>query len=224
MQGVLRNSTLAKEFIEGGGLDRLLDIADLPCIPMQAGHAPSGISVATITVFSTLGEHDQGRIAKALVQSARTTMDKVSDLWRGEATWDDGLGDKLPILRGLVIRLAYLSNFFAGVSTGPSKTAIPLLKSLGELESFIEDIGLLHRKTMMAVAMFRVKEAPEKDGSPEDIKGSAGKYLSTRLYSGLTKMFKCKNLRLYPINVLTDSLRPTVVLQANSGTGTSSSG
>jgi hypothetical protein len=192
LQGVLRNSTLAKEFIDGGGLDRLLDIADLPCIPMQAGHAPSGISVATITVFSTLGEHDQGRIAKALVESVRTTMDKVPTMWQEDSSWD-ALGDKLPILRGLVIRLAYLSNFFASVSTGPSKSATPLLKSLSDSESFVEDVGLLHRRTMLAVANFRVHEVPEKEGTLEETKGSAGKYLSTRLYSGLTKMFKCES-------------------------------
>jgi len=168
---------------------------------MQAGHAPSGISVATITVFSTLGEHDQGRIAKALVQSVRTTMDKVPTMWQEDSSWD-ALGDKLPILRGLVIRLAYLSNFFASVSTGPSKSATPLLKSLSDSESFsesfIEDVGLLHRRTMLAVANFRVHEVPEKEGPLEETKGSAGKYLSTRLYSGLTKMFKCKFSRSWP--------------------------
>lgn len=196
MQGVLRNHTLAKEFIDGGGLDLLLDIADLPCIPMQAGHAPSAISVSTITVFSTLGEHDQGRIAKALVDSVRTTMTKVSGMWQDDSSWE-GLGDKLPILRGLVIRLAYLSNFFASVSTGPSKSATPLLKALGEFDSFVEDVGLLHRQTMLAVAKFRVQEAPEKDGTLEETKGSAGKYLSTRLYSGLTKMFKCMSAQTH---------------------------
>lgn len=188
----MRNSTLAKEFIDGGGLDRLLDIADLPCIPMQAGHAPSGISVATITVFSTLGEHDQGRIAKALIESVRTTMDKVPEMWQGEGEWI-GLGDKLPILRGLTIRLAYLSNFFAAVSAGPSKSATPLLQVLGEAENLIHDVGLLHRKTMLAVANFRVNEAPKEDGTPEETKGSGGKYLSTRLFAGLTKMFKCES-------------------------------
>jgi hypothetical protein len=94
----------------------------------------------------------------------------------------------------LVIRLAYLSNFFASVSTGPSKSATPLLKSLSDSESFVEDVGLLHRRTMLAVANFRVHEVPEKEGTLEETKGSAGKYLSTRLYSGLTKMFKCEFL------------------------------
>jgi hypothetical protein len=120
-------------------------------------------------------------------------MDKVPTMWQDEVHWEE-LGDKLPILRGLVIRLAYLSNFFAAVSTGPSKTATPLLKALSDSQSFVEDVGLLHRKTMLAVAKFRISEVPEKDGIPEETQGSAGKYLSTRLYSGLTKMFKCESI------------------------------
>jgi hypothetical protein len=185
---------LAKEFIEGGGLNRLLDIADLPCIPIQAGHAPSDISVATITVFTTLGEHDQGRIATALLQSARTTMAKVPQLWQteGEASWN-GLGDKLPIVRGLIIRLAYLSNFMVGISAGPSRTVTSLLKAVShpDNDDFIRDLGTLHQKTMLAVANFRVHEAAP-EGSPEAPTASAGKYLSGRMYSGLTKMFKCE--------------------------------
>jgi hypothetical protein len=179
--------------VDGGGLELLLDIADLPCIPMQAGHAPSGISVATITVFSTLGEHDHERIAKALVSSVRTTMDKVPDMWKGDGEWLI-FGDKLPVLRGLTIRLAYLSNFFATVSAGPSKSTTPLLNVLcdAQNESFIQDVGLLHRKTMLAVAGFRVNEAPKEDGTPDETKGSGGKYISTRLYMGLTKLFKCE--------------------------------
>jgi hypothetical protein len=44
---------------------------------------------------------------------------------------------------------------------------------------------------MLAVANFRVHEAAP-EGSPEAPTASAGKYLSGRMYSGLTKMFKCE--------------------------------
>lgn len=189
LQGLLRNSTLSKEFIQQGGLVKLLDTADLPCIPIHAGHGPTGLFAATLGVYQTVGEHNHVEMTMALLRSVEGAMAKVSDLWKKELSWDD-LGHRVPILRGLIVRIANLSNYYINLPPHQYRNATPLLKVLGGSNCFLRDTGLFHRAIMVAVSRLKIQETGNADAPLDDPKGSAAKYLSARLYSGLTKMYK----------------------------------
>lgn len=194
LQGILRNSALSKEFIEAGGLTMLLDTADLPCIPMHTGHDISALYGAILSVLQTIGEHDYIEVAKALVDSVSGAMEKVQDLWKGEQSWH-AIGDHLAPLRGLVVRLANLSDFYNHLPPSQHRVATSLIKVVNTASdgNFIKDAGQFHRMTMLVAASFKIEEDPESEKVVEDPKGSASKYLSSRLYTGFTKIFKCRS-------------------------------
>lgn len=188
---------MAKEFAAISGIETLLEISELPCIPMQLGNNPSILHLAVVNVLQNLGEGDPSATATALLDSVKRSMAQVEEYWNGdrnrEGSWRD-LGDKLPILRGLVPRLFYVNNFFAGLPLSQTRNPASLLDLLrkGKDDTFLENLGKLHRSAMTAVAHFRAESPPKEDGTNDDLKGPAGKYLSARLYTGMARMFKCE--------------------------------
>jgi E3 ubiquitin-protein ligase HUWE1 len=171
----------------------LLDIPELPCIPMQAGHTHSSLHISAINVFQVLGEADAVLTARALLDSVKSSLSTLEEYWKGKKEWWD-LSDKLSVFRGMIARLFYVTNFFAGLPLSQSRNPISMLEELkkGPNDSFVEDLGRFQRSAMLAVAKYRADSPPKDDGSNDDLKGPAGKYLSARLYSGMGKTFKCE--------------------------------
>lgn len=152
---------------------------------------------AILSVLQGLGEHDYASVATALIESVAKAMAKVNDLCKNERSWDSLNDEDLPTLRGLIVRLANLSDLYINLPPTQHRSAPALVKAVNGASggNFIRDAGILHRTTMLVVSSLKIKESAESEGPVEDPKGSAAKYLSSRLYSGLTKMFKCK----YPV-------------------------
>lgn len=215
----MRNSTLSKEFVQAGGLKLLLDTADLPCIPMHLGHGPGGLYGTVLGMLQTIGEHDYTEVATALLDSVIVAMNKVQDIWKEGHPWDD-LGDRLPVLRGLIVRLSNLSNYFISLPPTQHRSVLPMLKAVGAASngSFLKDAGEFHRTTMSAVSTFKVREGTEEDTPMDDAKGSAAKYLSSRLYTGFTKVFRCecpsRMTRARESALDTNSIHPFAISQA----------
>lgn len=202
----MRNSTLSREFIQAGGLTLLLDTADLPCIPMHLNHGPGGLYSTVLGMLQTLGEHDYTEVATALVDSTAGAMNKVQGLWKDGESWED-LGDHLPILRGLVVRLSNLSNYFISLPHTQHRSATSMLKAVGAAGkgSFLEDAGVFHRNAMLAVSTFKVREGTEEDTPMDDARGSAAKYLSSRICTGFTKVFRCESANVTFCCIETDT-------------------
>lgn len=175
----------------------LLDTADLPCIPMHTGPNIHSLYGVMLNTLQTLGEHDYQQVAKILLQSVSGAMKKIENLWTHTDLWGS-IGEHLATLRGLVVRFANLSNFYNHLPSSQHRIATSLLQSInfecGAADGgFVGQLGALHQKAMMMVSVLKVKEDPENKKAADDPTGSATKYLSSRLYTGITKVFRCRS-------------------------------
>lgn len=184
---------MAKEFANLSGVTTILEIPELPCIPMQGGHAHSSVHLAVINTFQCLGEADPSGTARALLDSVKHAMGEIEEYREGNGDWRD-LGDRLPVLRGLVPRIFYVASYFSALPLSQSRNLGSLLEEIkkNKRDTLLEELGRLHRSAMTAVAQFKADSPPREDGTNDDLKGPAGKYLSARLYTGIAKTFKSK--------------------------------
>lgn len=179
----------------------LLDTADLPCIPMHTGHGISALYGVMLSVLQTIGEHDYTEVAKALLDSVVRAMSRVHVLWNGDRTWSD-IGEHLAPLRGLVVRLANLNDYYNNLPATQHRVGTSLLQVVNAASdgNFLRDVGQFHRTTMFVASSLKVVEDGESERPVEDPKGSATKYLSSRLYTGFTKISKGMSCVRPPIN------------------------
>jgi len=167
LTGVLRNSFICKEFIKDGGLDLVLSIADLPCIPVR--FQPTDAAVAIPTVLRVIGEHDQIQLMERLVAAVKQDLDAMPELWKAADARDNWwalLSDKgseeehrrFRRAAGFAMRLSFLSEYLALNFPGPglNRNNTQLLKVLGAGSSdFVPNLGLLHRVTMQEYCIMK---------------------------------------------------------------------
>jgi E3 ubiquitin-protein ligase HUWE1 len=155
LTGVLRNATICKEFIKDGGLDLVLNIADLPCIPIR--FSPTDAAVAFPSVLRVIGEHDQIQLTERLVEAVKQDLNALPELWKSEDARDNwwallnenGSAEDHSRFRraaGFAMRLSFLSEYLAS-NFGVNRTSTQLIKVLGvgSGSDFVPNLGLLHR-------------------------------------------------------------------------------
>ncbi|KAK4689594.1 E3 ubiquitin-protein ligase HUWE1, partial [Tremellales sp. Uapishka_1] len=156
LAGLLRNASLCKEFIKEGGLETVLKVADLPCIPVRFSATATAASLAQL--LRHMAENDHVQLLTNVMKSVEDVMAKVGIFWKDQDTMDvnwRSLQDDLPTdqhqdrfrkLTGLSIRLTFMSEALMGLSYAPTKTSTALIKALGiSRGSFMTDLGTLHR-------------------------------------------------------------------------------
>ena len=155
--GIMRSATTCKEFISAGGLDLVIKLTRLPCIPIRMTDA-SDAAHALSCVFRTMNDHDPIPVVQRLIESVSHDMDSCSHLWQSE-TWRDSwlllskdeadasLWEELRRTKSMGIRLSYLTDILAGAPWHNSRSSTTLIKALGVTSGspFIHDLGKLHR-------------------------------------------------------------------------------
>jgi E3 ubiquitin-protein ligase HUWE1 len=208
IEGVFHNTSVCKEFIQQGGVTELLGIADLPCVPIKFGATEAALHLSH--VFRIISEQDHILLISSMISSIEEALtqcrrfwqgDELHEAWmrihRGEASDEDRAEFKR--LRGVTIRLTYMSESFLGSAFSHSRIATSLIKALRESKTFVPDIGALHRaafrehgvlqnSTPTAASLSSVTEG-------ENEAESGAKFLATRLNAILAKFWKCESPR-----------------------------
>lgn len=79
LEGFFTTPSHCKDYIKKDGLDYLLRLFTLPCIPFDVHHhAPyPGLT----TVFLTISEHSPDHLLKALLNQAKETLGEMQSFW-----------------------------------------------------------------------------------------------------------------------------------------------
>jgi E3 ubiquitin-protein ligase HUWE1 len=164
LTGVLRNRSICEEFVKAGGLDVVLSVADLPCVPVRI--SLTDVAVAIPSVLRIMGEHElmsvsERPLAEYLVNVVKKDLEALPMLWKNsdarENWWSllsdspaNGLEEENARLRravGFSLRLSLLAEY---LNTN-NRTSTPLLKALvgdgdnGSPSDLVPNLGLLHR-------------------------------------------------------------------------------
>lgn len=153
----MRNDTLCRQFLERGGLERLLSTIELSCIPIlfvgftNTAHALSHL-------LRAIGDHDHVKLVNTLINSIKGGLGRSSDLWKAndaDVNWQalhdytasEELRSQLEVLRVVSIQVALLTDTFNGFTWTHGKVVTFLCRSLlaSEADTFIADLGALHR-------------------------------------------------------------------------------
>ncbi|KAK8853332.1 hypothetical protein IAR55_004036 [Kwoniella newhampshirensis] len=219
LSGLLRNAAIAKDFITNGGLDLLLGIADLPCLPIRFGATDAANSLAHL--LKHIGEHSHIQLIDSIVASIQEAMNRCIGLWKDDAapsrwdamhagTADDDVRKQFKTLRSLAVRLTFLSEALFALSFSHARIATSIIKALGVTtgSTFLEDLGQIHRVCFQHHVTLRttksgvsdsaagwleneeIAAAPTPNTSDDPTKESGAKYLATRLHAVLAKFFR----------------------------------
>lgn len=187
---LLRNSNMCKEFISEGGLDIVISVAQLPCIPVR--FSSTEMAVAMPSVMRAIGEHDQVQLTERLVSRVKDDLAEIPELWKDgpdchqgwlTMTKTDGSEADYRRLRrvaALALLFSSLSDYLS-ITLSSQRTATQLIKTLGVTSgsSFMPDLGLLHRQCFVEHVLFKdigaadaaehaAKEAKEKPEASAD--------------------------------------------------------
>lgn len=163
---LLRNSHMCKEFISEGGLEQVISITQLPCIPVR--FSSTDMAVAMPSVMRTIGEHDQVQLTERLISKVKSDLEDIPELWKKGADCHEAWvsmtktdGDKTDYARlrrvaALALLFSSLSDYLS-ISLGSQRTATQLIKTLGVTSgsSFMTDLGLLHRHCFVEHVLFK---------------------------------------------------------------------
>lgn len=211
---------MGTEFIDNG-LQSLLAIPELACVPTRSA---SELLTAMSGLLATLGERDQSRLTAKLVESVQDTTTRCAAYWRGEyhQSWLElqEHPDQVRALRGLLVRLGYLSETVINHSSSNHRLAVTLAKALPS--GFMIDLGVLHRACMVEYA--RLRSSPPSPtgetlalvGTNETATTAAAKFLSSRLHMQLLTFFRGQSSSCQK-KMLMFSFRKTAAIQALSG-------
>ncbi|WWD19760.1 hypothetical protein CI109_104224 [Kwoniella shandongensis] len=219
LSGLLRSPGISKDFIKEGGLDLLLGVADLPCLPIRFGGTDAASSLAHL--LKHIGEHSHVELIDAIVASIQDAMSRSSGLWKESdvsSKWlamhagnaDPEIREQFNSLRSLAVRLTFLSEALFALSFSHARIGTSIIKALGVTNgsTFIEDLGRVHRVCFRHHALLRISKPPPSDAaaglmeneeiapaptpntSDDPSKESGAKYLATRLHASLAKFFR----------------------------------
>jgi E3 ubiquitin-protein ligase HUWE1 len=167
---LLRNNNMCKEFIrENNGLELLLSIAQLPCIPVSFSNTE--IAVALPSVMRTISEHDQMLLSETLISCIKRELDEVPELWKNGAdchsawlnmTKTEGGTEadyaRLRRVAALALLFSSLSDYLSvSMSQQRTATATQLIKAFGVSSgsTFVTDLGQLHRQCFIEHVLFK---------------------------------------------------------------------
>jgi E3 ubiquitin-protein ligase HUWE1 len=197
LYGLLGNPSLCKDFIEGG-LDLILQIPNLPCIPVA--YTGTDLHSATTSLFRVIGEYDHVKLLEKVNSAIKQDLEDTKTLWQPATTdWTDN--EDVKKLPSAAVRLSYISDILATMSFHHVRTATGMMRSFGVTSgsSFLADVAALHRASFREHAKFR---APSKattdlatallglDETPSTTTRTSAQFLATRVHAVCTKLFK----------------------------------
>jgi len=201
LDGLLGNTSLCKDFIEGG-LDLILQIPNLPCIPVA--YVGTDLHSATTSLFRVVGEYDHVKLLDKVNNSIKRDLEDSRSLWQPSTTdWTDN--EDVKKLPGAAIRLSYIADIMASMSFHHARTATALMRSFGATSgsSFVADVASLHRASFREHAKFRVPPKATTDlatallgldEATNTIVKTSAQFLATRVHAVCTKLFKGESL------------------------------
>jgi len=159
LEGLFHNHTHCKEFIKSGGLERLLDLYALPCVPYD--FAGSAAADSLFALFRAVSDVNPNAVLQALLKPVRQSLNETRDLWdtmqptsKLSPLTDLEAGPELDAanatFRRLIClhgRVALLADMYRGVGFSHSKVATGFLQILNTPEEtqVLLDLGRLHR-------------------------------------------------------------------------------
>lgn len=176
---------MCRDFNNDGGLDLVLSIADLPCIPVR--FSPTDAALAIPQVLRAIGEHDHIQLTERMVASVQQDLNALPELWKADDArdnWtalmkDDGSLEEHRRLRqaaGLAMRLSFLTENLNVSTASSQRTGTALIKSLGVKSGsdFVPNLGLLHRVVLQEHCILKQfnsngtlnPTAPDEDPAP----------------------------------------------------------
>jgi E3 ubiquitin-protein ligase HUWE1 len=207
LEGVLRNGIICKDFVREGGIEILLGVADLPCVPIKFGGTEAATHLSH--VLRSITEHDHIILVGRMINSIEQAMERCTHFWQGDDVHDVWMKmhrgetetidrDQFKQLRGLAIRLTYLSDSFLGVSFSHSRIATSLIKALRANQTFLPNLATLHRvafrehATLQTTLPSSASPTSVVEGEIDPSKESGAKFLATRMNAILAKFWKCE--------------------------------
>lgn len=159
LEGLFHNHTHCKEFIKSDGLERLLDLYALPCVPYD--FAGSAAADSLFALFRAVSDVNPNAVLTALLKPVRQSLDETRDLWDSmqptsklAPLTDLEAGPELEAanvtFRRLIClhgRVALLADMYRGVGFSHSKVATGFLQILNTPEEtqVLLDLGRLHQ-------------------------------------------------------------------------------
>jgi len=199
LDGLLGNTSLCKDFIEGG-LDLVLQIPNLPCIPVA--YTDTDLHTATTSLFRVVGEYDHVKLLEKVNNSIKNDLEETKSLWQ-QTPSDWTANDDVKKLPSMSIRLSYIADILAAMSFHHVRTAAALMRSFGASSgtSFVADIAAMHRASFREHAKFRVPATSTSDlatallglEETEEPTKTPAQFLATRVHAVCTKLFKCES-------------------------------
>ncbi len=213
---------ICKDFLEQGGLKLLLQVTDLPCLPVRFIDL-TDIAHALSHLFRTIGENDHVKLVNQMIESITSAMDACRPLWHGpspHSQWlslenggaDEFLREQLGRLKGLSTRISNLSEMLIGQPWSHARPTTNLFQALGMAtgSEFIFDFALLHRNCFFEHAALSSSSPPHSPTSaaPSTLIGteepnvatntkamqreSGVRFMARRMHAVLAKFFKCE--------------------------------
>lgn len=156
LTGLLRNAAMCRAFVnEENGLDMILNLASLPCIPVRFSLTEAAVAIPG--VLRVIGDHNPVKLTERMTNAVKDELDALPQLWKdsdAHANWaaltkEDGSPEEHLLLRraaGLAMRLSFLSEYLS-MNFGSKREATDLIKLLGVTSGspLMDNLGQLHR-------------------------------------------------------------------------------
>lgn len=156
LTGLLRNAAMCRAFVnEENGLDMILNLASLPCIPVRFSLTDAAVAIPG--VLRVIGDHNPVKLTERMTNAVKDELDALPQLWKdsdAHANWaaltkEDGTPEDHLLLRraaGLAMRLSFLSEYLS-MNFGSKREATDLIKLLGVTSGspLVDNLGQLHR-------------------------------------------------------------------------------
>ncbi|OCF61440.1 hypothetical protein L486_01088 [Kwoniella mangroviensis CBS 10435] len=210
LTGLVRNAATVKDFIKEGGLEYVLGVAELPCVPIRFHSTDASMSLAYL--LKHIGEHDPTQLVEKIRLSIQDTMTKSASVWEDQnvkqfwSTLHSGNVDAVSRqafepLRRLGIRLSFLLEVIGHLVINNPRYATSLITALAvdTDPSFIANLGHIHRVAFEQNVLLRRDKRTKSDdldpsrpsgSSDESAKDTGAQYLANRLHDVLTRLFR----------------------------------
>lgn len=156
LTGLLRNAAMCRAFVnEENGLDMILNLASLPCIPVRFSLTEAAVAIPG--VLRVIGDHNPVKLTERMTNAVKDELEALPQLWKdsdAHSNWaaltkEDGTPEDHLLLRraaGLAMRLSFLSEYLS-MNFGSKREATDLIKLLGVTSGspLMNNLGQLHR-------------------------------------------------------------------------------
>ncbi|WVW86319.1 hypothetical protein I302_108361 [Kwoniella bestiolae CBS 10118] len=200
LNGLVRNAASSKDLINQGGLDHILGLLELPCLPIRFGQTEAAMSLTNL--LRHIAEHDQAQLVEILRLKIQETMTKCdsADADQRWSAFNSGSIDAdsrgtFTALRSLDAHINLLTEVIIGLTYTNYRHATTIITAL-DVDSFIVNLGRVHRVAFRQHVLLKKNKSDDLDPTKipasleELVKDGGAKYLATKLHSLFIRFFK----------------------------------